>query len=48
MWKDNYYYLESLRDQMRNFVRTKDYKCFEFIGDQVEGAFHQLESRLLS
>jgi hypothetical protein len=48
MWKDNYYYLESLRDQMRNFVRTRDYKHFEHIASQVELAFHQLESRLLS
>jgi hypothetical protein len=46
MWKDNYYYLESLRDQMRNFARTKDSKSFEHIGAQVETAIHQLQSRL--
>jgi hypothetical protein len=46
MWKDNYYYLESLRDQMRNFVRTNDFKSFEYIGANVETAVHQLQSRV--
>ncbi len=46
MWKDNYYYLESLRDQMRNYARTKDCKSFEHIGGHVETALHQLQSRV--
>lgn len=48
MWKDNYYYLEALRDQMCNFVRTGDYSFFEHIGVHLERAFHQLEPRLLA
>jgi hypothetical protein len=46
MWKDNYYYLESLRDQMRNYVRTKDCRSFDHIGGHVESALHQLQSRV--
>jgi hypothetical protein len=46
MWKDNYYYLESLRDQMRNFARTENYESFEQISSKLESAFHQLEARL--
>jgi hypothetical protein len=46
MWKDNYYYLESLRDQMRNYARTKDCKSFEHISSHVETAVHQLQSRV--
>jgi hypothetical protein len=46
MWKDNYYYLEALRDQMRNFVRTKDYISFDHIGNELEAAIHQLEARI--
>jgi len=46
MWKDNYYYLESLRDQMRNFVRSGDCKSFEHIDADVKSAVQQLESRL--
>lgn len=46
MWKDNYYYLESLRDQMRNYVRSNDCRSFEHIGANVEAALHQLESRV--
>jgi hypothetical protein len=46
MWKDNYYYLEHLRDQMRNFVRTQDFGSFEHIADSVQAAVHQLQSRV--
>lgn len=46
MWKDNYYYLESLRDQMCNYARTGDPDSFEHIGPQVKAAVHQLESRV--
>jgi hypothetical protein len=46
MWKDNYYYLEALRDQMRNYVRTKDCKSFEHISAHIETAVHQLQSRV--
>jgi hypothetical protein len=47
MWKDNFYYLESLRDQMRNYARTGDCKSFEYISSTVETAVHQLQSRVL-
>lgn len=46
MWKDNYYYLESLRGQMCNYARTGSFDSFEHIGDRVRGASHKLESRL--
>jgi hypothetical protein len=46
MWKDNYYYLESLRDQMRNYARTEDSTSFDHIGGHVEAALHQLQSRV--
>jgi hypothetical protein len=46
MWKDNYYYLEALREQMRNFIREGDYKAFLHIGDYLENAMHQLEGRI--
>jgi len=46
MWKDNHYYLESLRDQMRNFVHSGNYETFEHIGDQLKHAVQQLESRV--
>jgi len=46
MWKDNYYYLEALRDQMCNYARTKDCKSFEHISGHVETALHQLQSRV--
>ncbi len=46
MWKDNYYYLESLRGQMRNYARTGDCESFEHISSQVETALHELKSRV--
>lgn len=46
MWKDNYYYLEALREQMRNFIRDGDYKAFLHIGGDLEKAMHQLEGRI--
>ncbi len=47
MWKDNYYYLEALREQMRNFVtRGGDYTAFLHIGKELENAMHQLEGRI--
>lgn len=46
MWKNNYYYLEALGDQMRNYVRTKEYKSFGPISGHVETAARQLESRV--
>ncbi len=48
MWKDNYYYLESLRDQMRTFVRSGHYDQFAGIGDQLRQVAQTLESRLRS
>jgi hypothetical protein len=46
MWKDNYYYLQSLANQMCNFARKKDAMCFDHIGTRVKAAVDQLESRL--
>jgi hypothetical protein len=47
MWKDNYYYLEALREQMRNFItRGGDYTAFLHIGKDLEDAVHQLEGRI--
>lgn len=47
MWKDNYYYLEALREQMRNFItRGGDYSAFLHIGKDLEDAMHQLEGRI--
>lgn len=46
MWKDNYYYLESLREQMRNFLRTDNYGSFLHIGDDLKTAIQQLEGRI--
>jgi hypothetical protein len=46
MWKDNYYYLEALREQMRNFIRDGTYAAFLHIGSDLEGAMHQLEGRI--
>jgi hypothetical protein len=46
MWKDNYYYLQALRDEMRGYVHTGDFNSFKHIGLQLEQAFHQLEARL--
>lgn len=46
MWVDNYYYLEALRDQMRDYVRNKQFTCFKYIGAEVESAIRQVEARL--
>ena len=47
MWKNNYYYLEALREQMRNFItRNGDYTAFLHIGRDLEDAMHQLEGRI--
>jgi hypothetical protein len=46
MWKDNYYYLESLRDQMCNYARTQRFDSFEHISAPVEKAVRQLQSRV--
>lgn len=46
MWKDNYYYLQVLRDEMRTFARSGDFSSFTHINSQLEQAFHQLEARL--
>ena len=46
MWKDNYYYLESLSAQMRNYARTQDCKSFDHISAHIEEAVHQLQSRV--
>ncbi len=46
MWKDNYYYLESLRDQMRNFARSGKYEHFGKIAPCVpsDGFFTKLKN----
>jgi len=44
MWRSNYYYLERLRTQMINFVRTGDLAHFEGIQPQLSDALKQLEA----
>ena len=44
MWRNNYYYLEKLRTQMINFVRTGDLTHFEFIHPQLSDALTQLQA----
>jgi hypothetical protein len=44
MWKNNYYYLEKLRTQMLNYVRTGDFGHFGSIGGIVEDAHKQLQA----
>jgi len=44
MWRSNYYYLEKLRTQMINFVRTGDLTHFEFIHPQLSDALTQLQA----
>jgi hypothetical protein len=46
MWKNNYYYLGKLKDQMINYVRTEDFSQFKHIGATLEEAFQQLQARL--
>ncbi len=48
MWKNNYYYLLKLKDQMINYVRTGDFKAFQFIGVRLEEAHNQLQARITS
>lgn len=44
MWKNNYYYLERLRTQMLNYIRTGDFAHFGPIVDIVEDAYKQLQA----
>jgi hypothetical protein len=44
MWKNNYYYLEKLRTQMLNYVRTGDFGHFGPIASIVEDAYKQLQA----
>ncbi|MBZ5671220.1 MAG: hypothetical protein LAO04_16005 [Acidobacteriia bacterium] len=44
MWRSNYYYLEKLRTQMINFVRTGDLTHFEAIHPQLSDALTQLQA----
>lgn len=46
MWKNNYYYLERLKDQMINYVRTEDFDQFKNIGESIQSAYVQLQARL--
>lgn len=46
MWKNNYYYLLRLKDQMINYVRTGDFNAFKYIGAKLEEAYKQLEARM--
>jgi hypothetical protein len=43
MWRSNYYYLEKLRTQMINFVRTGELSHFGAIEPQLRDALTQLE-----
>lgn len=44
MWKNNYYYLERLRTQMLNYIRTGDFAHFGPIAGIAEDAYKQLEA----
>jgi hypothetical protein len=44
MWKNNYYYLERLRTQMLNYLRTGDFTHFGSIHGIVEDAHRQLQA----
>lgn len=44
MWKNNYYYLERLRTQMLNYIRTGDFTHFGPITGIVEDAYKQLQA----
>jgi hypothetical protein len=44
MWKNNYYYLEKLRTQMLNYIRTGDFGHFGPIAGIVEDAYKQLQA----
>ncbi len=46
MWKDNYYYLESLTDNMRSFARDGDFAHFGPIETILSRAANHLWSRL--
>jgi hypothetical protein len=46
MWKNNYYYLEQLRDEMINYVRTSDFSLFKHVGTLLNDAHTQLQARL--
>jgi hypothetical protein len=44
MWKNNYYYLEKLRTQMINYIRTGDFNQFGPISNVIEDAHRQLQA----
>jgi hypothetical protein len=44
MWKNNYYYLEKLRTQMVNYIRTGNFAHFGPIAGTLEDAYNQLEA----
>ncbi len=46
MWKNNYYYLSKLRDQMINYARVGEFSQFRHVDSILEEAFRQLQARL--
>lgn len=46
MWKNNYYYLQGLRDRMATFATTGSYECFGSIGAHLKDAAEALDSPL--
>jgi hypothetical protein len=44
MWKNNYYYLEKLRTQMVNYIRTGEFVQFGPIAEVVADAYTQLQA----
>lgn len=44
LWKNNYYYLDKMRTQMMNYVRTGQFSHFGPVADIVEDAYRQLEA----
>ena len=47
-WFENYYYLQSLQDEMRRFLLNGDFGCFRFHSELFRTAYESLQERLES
>ena len=45
-WFENYYYLQSLRDEMCRFLLHGDFECFSFHSELFRTAYESLQERL--
>ena len=45
-WFENYYYLQSLRDEMRRFLLKGNFECFRFHSELFRTAYESLQERL--